>query len=114
MPWTDAFIPHEEIFRAQVMSATWGHLAPEQRRTYRGFIIFAHGAYGDIVPIQCEFQGLKDSPWCFDDMTEYVGDYIMAHDAPGTVYRFDGTYRKFRNGNCQFTGTIKTILQGES
>ena len=63
MPWTDAFIPHEARYQAAVMQNTWGHLAPKPGRAYIGHVVFAYGAYGDIVPIRCEFDGLDDSPW---------------------------------------------------
>jgi len=110
MPLSDAFAEHEARYRAAVMEATWGHLAPEPRRVYTGYILFAYGAYGGIVPIQCEFDGLNNSPWFFDDLIEYIDQYVEQRGVKGSVYRFDGTYVKFKNGGCRFSGKVTQLI----
>jgi hypothetical protein len=106
MPLADAFVLTDEINRNIVFQQTWGHLRPELRRTYHGFIIFAYGAYGDIIPVACEFDGLPDSPWFFDDLQDFIGKKAKT---PGTIYRFSGTYTKFKNGGCRFSGKVTTV-----
>lgn len=91
---------------AEVMSDTWGHLAPEKGRTYHGTILFTHGEYGDIVPIKARFDDLPDSPWFFDDLN----DFLFGLDTQaGTVYRFEGSY--CRQGAPQFVGDIRAVAR---
>jgi len=101
MSLADAFAPYEAKQRESVMEATWGHLAPKKRKTYRGYIVFTHSIYGDILNIANDFGELPDSPWFFQAMM----DFICSQDTEqGCVYRFDGTFR-----NYQFTGTARKV-----
>lgn len=89
---SDVFAPVEALYREQVQRATWGHLAPEAGRTYRGTILFAIGEYGDVVPVRVRFKGLPDSPWFFDAMIDFLIE--QSRDGAlkdGHIYRFSGT-----------------------
>lgn len=111
MSMADAFAPAENSFRNWVAVNTWGHLAPEARKVYRGYIVFALGCYGDQVVLQSEFENLPGSPWYFDDESEWVNEFIDRHTKVGGdchgIWRFDGTYTKFKNGNYRFSGKTK-------
>lgn len=101
--FSDAFLPIEAENREIMQFDTFGHLYPEPRKIYTGRILFTIGAYGDIVPINSSFN--IDSPWFFRDMIN-----LIEHKAKkqGVVYRFTGTYMKFKNGNHRFSG--KTVI----
>jgi hypothetical protein len=108
MTLADAFAPAEAEYRAQVEADTWGHLAPKSRKVYKGFILFAYGEYGDLMPIKVNFEDLPDSPWFFDDMLDFLWKFS---DKPkGEVYRFDGTYTKLKNGKGRFVGKTQRVI----
>lgn len=84
-----------------VMLDTWGHMAPIPNVQYPGHIIVANGDY-DITLLQYDFGAFGGGPWLYED----IGDLISQtefQEAPA-VYRFDGWYKKFKNGNCRFGG----------
>lgn len=97
----EAFQVWEAQYRADVIAATWGHLAPRERKTYSGYIVFAVPEYdsGNPCIVQADFKGLEDSPWLYDAMVSFAE---QAHRAG--VYRFDGTFR-----NYEFKGDIRRI-----
>src|ERR1044072_4784542 len=102
----DAFAPVEALYRAQVMEATWGHLAPRKNKAYKGNITFAIGCYGDdpLNPtiLQAEFGELPDSPWLFGALPWVC----RAQDTEEAgVYRFDGTFK-----NYEFSGTVRKVF----
>jgi hypothetical protein len=101
MPWIDAMAPAIAEQAAQIRVETWGHLAPGKKRTYQGWMVWTHSAYGDLLLIDSEWDGLKDSPWLF---TAMQGFWEQRETEPGTVYRFDGTFR-----NYKFKGSVKQI-----
>lgn len=102
----DAFAPIDAMNRATIARHTFGHLAPKPRQVYTGWIVFTYGSYGDYVVIDDGFDGLPDSPWFFEDMNEFICDKA---ERPGTVYRFDGTYTKFKNGAYRFSGKVTIV-----
>lgn len=106
-----AFAPVEAMYREQVQQATWGHLAPIPRRTYRGTILFVHGDYGDITPIRVRFPDLPDSPWFFEGMIEFLSS---RRTRPGTVYLFSGSYMQCKNGAHRFSGKVRVVNQPTS
>lgn len=108
MSLASAMAPVEAMNRAIVMHNTWGHLAPEPRRLYRGEILFAHGDYGDLSVITCKFKDLPDSPWFFDHLNEFAADKAFKRPR-GTLLRFTGTYMMFKNGNCRFSGKVLRV-----
>lgn len=107
----DAFAPAEARYKMVVQQCTWGHLAPKPRKKYVGHILFAFGEYGDCVPIRSQFVGLRDSPWFFDDLMEFIGEQCT--DARrGQVWRFDGSYTKNLDDTCSFVGELRMIPTG--
>jgi hypothetical protein len=70
---TDAYAERK---RQDVIQDTWGHLAPKKGRSYKGYMIWAYGGYGDIVLLDAGFKGLSDSPWLFGEMQEYIGENL--------------------------------------
>jgi hypothetical protein len=110
MSLADVFAEGEAINRARVYADTWGHLAPEPCRAYTGTMILAHGEYAQdgLVPVRTRFADLPDSPWFYDDLGEWLCD-TQATTEPGEVYRWQGTYRKFRNGKFRFTGKLRRV-----
>lgn len=111
MPWIDAFVPAEAQYRAEVMAATWGHLAPRKNKSYRGAIVFAIGCFdsGDLnpTPIACSFDGLDDSPWLYDAIHEFLQSGSRERYEVGGVYRFVGKFR-----NYAFIGEINKVFDG--
>lgn len=109
MSIADAFAPAEAHYKAQVTNETWGHLAPEPRRKYNGFILFAHAAYGDLTVIDYRFKNLEDSPWFCEDLHEFING-IAGEKPQGRIYRFDGTYMKYKNGSHSFSGKVRRVM----
>lgn len=104
MSLESAFAQAEATHLNRVLSSTWGHLHPEPRRKYRGYLVFACGAYRDVVILYADFQDLPDSPWFYEDMQQFVADKTRKEDP--AIFRFDGTYTKLRNGRCRFSGRV--------
>ncbi len=106
----DAFAPAEAKYQEQVMRATWGHLAPEQGKAYKGFVIFAIGYYDDLnpLPLDVQFKGLDDSPWFYEALTDFIGkpqwNVTRKRFKSGSVYRFDGTF-----ANYTFKGRFRRL-----
>lgn len=103
----EAFAPAEAEYRNRVIHATWGHLAPEPRKKYRGYVLFTFGEYGDITVIKDNFEGLPDSPWFYEHVHEFASRKVKTR---GRVYRFDGTYMMLKNGNSRFSGKVRVVL----
>lgn len=105
----EAFALAEARYKAAVMEETWGHLAPKKNKTYKGFIVFAVGCYGNDplnpVILLCEFKDLDASPWFFDAMSDFLANH---KEEIGNVYRFDGSFR-----NYLFKGKIKGVWTGK-
>lgn len=93
-----------------VTAATFGHLAPKAREIYHGTMLFTFTEWGNMELISSDFKGLKSNPWSFEDMNDYVGQqYDKGKLVEGNVYRFNGYYQKFKNGNYRFVGKLKTL-----
>lgn len=110
MSLAEVFAEGEAINRAIVEVQTWGHLAPEPGRVYAGSMVLAYGCYGadGLVPVRVEFEGLPDSSWFYDELCDWLCE-TQARTEEGEVYRWAGTYRKFRNGRCRFTGKLRRV-----
>jgi hypothetical protein len=101
MSLSDAFAPAEAHYKEQVMQSTWGHLAPEKNKSYRGKIVWTEGCYGDITIICCDFEGLDGGPWLY----EAVNDFVVGFETePTCIYEWKGTFR-----NYHFMGKPKLI-----
>lgn len=129
MALSDAFAAHEALHRDQVLSATFGHLAPEPGQVYHGSVVFACGAYGgDIAYLSIDFKTgdgtpLNDNPWSFQDLTGHICQWACDQangyrgrkpisepiETDGKVFAFNGTYTRFKNNNCRITGTFRQL-----
>jgi hypothetical protein len=98
MSLAEAFAPAQDHYRNQVMHATWGHLAPQQDNAHAGSFVFTIAGYGgDMVIITSDFPTVDDSPWFYQHMQNFMGDYIRianetGREYRGHVFRFDGAY----------------------
>lgn len=90
--------------RAKAECETFGHLYPERNKAHYGSIVFAHGCYGDQIIIKADFPTVNASPWFYEDLHTFISDY----DFTG-VWQFRGSYKKYKNGNCKFTGETKKV-----
>lgn len=93
---------------ARVKEETWGHLRPTPKTRYQGYVIFTLTVYGEYTVIDYNFDGLEDSPWYCDDVNDWISKRKTEY---GEIYRFDGTYEKFKNDNYRFSGKVKTIYK---
>jgi hypothetical protein len=91
----------EQDYREKAVESIFGHLAPEEHKTYQGFILFCKTDWGRVVPIQSEFDGLGDSPWFYDVLMEYIEKNAKEC---GKIYRFNGAFK-----NYEFTGAVKEM-----
>lgn len=102
--FADVFAPVEALYRAKVLAATWGHLAPRRHKAYSGHVIFAVGCFGNdpLNPtvLVCDI-GLDSSPWFFDALTDFVASLETDE---GGVYRWDGTFK-----NYEFKGVVRRL-----
>jgi len=89
----------------------FGHLAPKTQTEYKGYILFTLTAFGDTCIIDFEFENLEESPWFNTDVLKYIGDYTDSLPETKThgVYRYEGTYKQFKNGNHKFKGKVIEI-----
>jgi hypothetical protein len=117
----DAFAEGIAIQRAEATCMTFGHLAPEPGRTYAGSILFAHGEYGDYLPIRTDFPELPDSPWFFEGMCDFILDHgTEGHRDSGDVFWWTGTYsfaadEETGETTHRFDGeVVKVKIQGPS
>ncbi len=113
MSLEDAFTIVNQLNQAIVIGNTWGHLAPEPQRKYKGHIIIAIGCYHhETIIMEDEFNDLPDSPWQYNDLQNFV--YQATSNFQPGVYHFGGWYKKFRNGNFQFGGgKFRQVKMGE-
>lgn len=110
MSLESAFQKAEAEYKAVIMEDTWGHLAPKPQTKYTGYVLFTHGCHGDITVIDYEFNDpghneLPGSPWLAQDiLNELMNSANLGKE--GSISLFEGTYTKFKNGNCRFSGKI--------
>jgi hypothetical protein len=113
MAWTDALLEPEVRYQDQVLSQTWGHLYPKDNNKHDGFILFCHACNGDITPIDYDFKDIDSSPWFYQDLNNFLYDKVVKNGKTlleqGHVYKFVGTYTKFKNQNCRFSGQVTMI-----
>jgi len=109
MSLSDAFAMIDAENKARVIGETWGHLAPVRTQSYEGKMIFANGSYGDHVLLYSTWKGLDDSPWLFNDMTDFMCE--KAKDLGEGVFQFDGFYRRDADGEWEFDGSISQSVR---
>lgn len=93
----------ENRYRVKIYEATWGHLAPEKNKTYRGTITIAFGNYhsGHINPIILEEVGMpENSPWWYEAVHEYISNLVRGNNDKewdsGYVLKLNITFRNFQ------------------
>jgi len=97
-----------------VMWDTWGHLAPEPHKKYYGWIIVAKAAFRNNFIFDYHFDELPDSPWFADDLCEFAFDVTKDKEGIG-LWRYEGWYKKFKNGNYQFgAGKFVKLTVGDN
>lgn len=94
---------------AVVTARTFGHLVPKPRTTYNGWILFTLTAFGDTCIIDFEFKDLDSSPWFNSDILDYIGEHTNKIKKDYAVIKWNGHYKKFKNGNFKFKGEFKEI-----
>lgn len=99
---TDAYAIRKQ---QEVMQDTWGHLAPKKGRSYKGWMIWAYGGYGDIILLDADFKKLSDSPWLYEQMQEYISENLNGEG----IYKWEGQVSKIDEGCYCFGGEIKRI-----
>lgn len=95
MSYNSAFAPALAKYKRDVHALTWGHLAPLKNTSYSISILFVVSGYGNLGNTLIDSklpENLKDSPWLYDSMN----DYIEKFDLPDGVYLIKGTFRNFR------------------
>lgn len=92
----------------EVMRDTWGHTAPEPRRVYTGVMLYAVSAFGGDGEclVDARFDGLAGGPWLYMDMHSFWATHAPTEAG---VYRWTGTYVKFKNDNYRFSGKIRRV-----
>ena len=91
--------------KREIMQDTWGHLAPKKGNSYKGYMIWAYGGWGDIILLDAAFEKLSDSPWLFNSMQEYIGEHF---DSEG-LYKWEGYFKKLDKECYRFVGKIKKL-----
>ena len=94
-----AFASVEAKYRADILEATWGHLAVTKNKTYRGTLIVAWGTYnsGHLNPtIVQDNMGIESSPWWYDAVHSFVGELKGDYCDTGFVVELRVTFRNYR------------------
>jgi len=86
MTIAEAFSAHETIHKARILKSMFGHLAPEPRKVYTGHIIFSFGCFGDHHIVDTQFDGVCSSPWFFEDVKNFVDEFIQKRGMQGRIY----------------------------
>lgn len=95
----------------RVTAETFGHLAPKTQTEYNGYILFTLTAFGDTCIIDFEFENLTESPWFNNDVLDLISEYTkkLPKDKYFGVFKWNGNYKKFKNGNFKFKGNFSEI-----
>ena len=90
---------------------TFGHLKPKTQTEYKGYILFTLTAFGDTSIIDFEFENLTESPWFNNDILDLISEYTkkLPKDKYFGVFKWNGYYKKFKNGNFKFKGNFSEI-----
>lgn len=93
--WAKIFAPIDPANRQAALANTWGHLAPEKNKTYKGEVLFCQSAYngGSLTLIDTKFD-LESSPWFYDSINEYINSFQNLSD--GVVYKINATFRNYK------------------
>lgn len=113
-----AFAGHQARHAAQVLHKTFGHLEPLPRVTYTGHVVFGMDEFGLHFVLRvafCDPNGLllESSPGFHEDLMGFVNQKLeqLEHRqgcmVAGQLWKFEGNYMRFHNGNCRFSVTGK-------
>jgi hypothetical protein len=96
MAYSEVFAPIEAHNRECVRQDTFGHLAPEKNRSYKGRILFIKSAFcsGSITIVNYDFVGLESSPWLYDAVYDELDKFDGLNE--GSVYEWHTTFRNYR------------------
>jgi len=95
----------------EVMNDTWGHMKPKAGRKYYGYMFMYYSFNGHFGILDWHYEGLEGSPWQYDHFNAWVNRFIDdknkilnsgGEDIKPGVHRYDGWYKAFKNGRCQF------------
>jgi hypothetical protein len=95
----------------RVTDATFGHLKPKPQTEYTGYILFTKTSFRETCIIDFEFENLTESPWFNNDILDLISEYTkkLPKDKYFGVFKWNGTYKKFKNGNFKFKGDFSEI-----
>lgn len=98
--------------KEEALKETWGHLAPKYYKQYKGFIIYCINCFGCIDIIDFDFKDLCSSLWLYDHLYNFVNNNIPYGQQGPKIYKFEGTYKCFKNNRYEFKGnTIEVKIQ---
>lgn len=95
------------VDQSEVMQETWGHLAPESGKIYRGKIMFSFNQYKEAELWGWEMEGLNASPWQFahfTHLTDVVWDLEIVE--AGSLWVFNGSYMVRDDGEWAVSGLL--------
>lgn len=108
MPVIDVYQGRKQ---AKVMRDTWGHLAPEVGRTYPGFVLFGHTAFGEHLVLDYDFKDLDGNPWTHEFIYGWAIEEVdrrFCHQQL-RLWRWQGTYRVYKNGRHRLMGKVRPL-----
>jgi hypothetical protein len=110
-PFLEIVAETENLYRSAVLTDTWGHLAPKLQTKYKGSILFGVSAFGgnNAELIDFDFDGLDSSPWLFEDVETFLHK-LDTSEMGGKIFKFEGTYKRFKNDNHHFWGRVREII----
>lgn len=92
--------------RIIVYRETWGHL-DALPGDYPGHITFVLGCHGDITLLEWDFDKVESNPWIYIELNQFIGAFCVKTDREWGVWRFEGIYRRFKNGKSKFAGKTR-------
>lgn len=97
-----------------ILTDTWGNLAPERRRYYRGTIILAYGHHAGLTMLDYDFADLDGNPWTHEHVGTWfrqqaVLERYFARPYDVRLWRWEGLYMVAKNGNPKFSGKIRPL-----
>lgn len=96
---------------AAVIYETFGHLDAKPGERHKGWFVFINGQHGDMDVVYSDFPTFGEGPGYFHDREDFIFE-LTTGSGPCTavgIYRFDGEYRVFKNGNTRFAGKTTCI-----
>jgi len=101
----DAFQKHEEQAATAIMADTWGYPKPSIK--YPVSLLLCKTEDGLETCIKSIIPGDLGNPFFWDDFSDWMGKRNLEN---GEVYRWCGTYMKYKNGNYRFMGRLTHMI----